>query len=47
MRLLGLYEINRKSLNLIIGDLANLMRTTKGIDRLRRVKLLLIQVSDF
>jgi hypothetical protein len=46
MRLLGLCEMNGKSLNLTIGDLANLIRTTKGIGRLMRVKLLLIQVSD-
>jgi len=42
MRLLGLYKINRKSLNLNISDLANLIRTTKGIDRLRKIKVLLI-----
>jgi len=34
--------MNRKSLNLTIGDLANLIRTTKGIGRLRKAKLLLI-----
>ena len=39
--------MNGKLLNLTIGDLANLIRTTKGIDYLIRVKLLLIQVSDF
>ena len=38
--------MNRKSLNLITGDLVNLIRIIKGIGRLRRVKLLFIQVSD-
>ena len=47
MRLSGLYKINRKSLNLTTGDLVNLIRITKGIGRLKRVKLLFIQVSDF
>ena len=42
MRLLGLYETNGKLSNLTIGDLVNLMRTTKGIGRLRRINLLLI-----
>jgi hypothetical protein len=46
MRPLGLYKTNKKSLNLTIGDLVNLVRTTKGIGRLRKVKLLFIQVSD-
>ena len=42
MRLSGLYKINRKSLNLTIGDLVNLIKTIKNIGYLRRVKLLLI-----
>ena len=46
MRLLGLYKMNRKLLNLITGDLVNLIRTIKSIGHLRRVKLLFIQVSD-
>jgi hypothetical protein len=46
MRLSGLYKINRKLLNLTTGDLVNLIRTTKGIDHLKRVKLLFIQVSN-
>ena len=38
--------MNRKSLNLIIGNLVNLIRTIKDISHLKRVKLLFIQVSN-
>ena len=46
MRLLGLYKMNRKSLNLTIGNLINLIKITKDIGRLKRVKLLFIQISN-
>ena len=42
MRLLSLYKINKKLLNLIIGDLVNLIKTIKNINYLKRVKLLFI-----
>ena len=42
MRLLGLYKINKKSLNLTISNLVNLIRTIKDIGRLKKVKLLFI-----
>ena len=39
--------MNGKSLNLTTSNWANLMRTTKGMSHLRRVRLLLAQVSNF